>query len=165
MGDDICYFFPATFWFFILPDIIIPLTIAHLIAYYVVTLLLFRNKIEKSVREYIIKNKINAYPRSYSGHFGFLTYFGLPVWIASLVVHMFFIPFYTTLPNDVPEMFWEPLMAAYVILSVVSLNLPYVITMFLVAYVIGGLIFCNEKIFRCFFYYMRGISSNNKDYQ
>ncbi|MCL0043872.1 hypothetical protein M1M96_02165 [Peptococcaceae bacterium] len=119
MGDDICYFFPATFWFFILPDIIIPLTIAHLIAYYVVTLLLFRNKIEESVREYIIKNKINAYPRSYSGHFGFLTYFGLPVWIASLVVHMFFIPFYTTLPNDVPEMFWEPLMAAYVILSLV----------------------------------------------
>ena len=109
----------------------------------------FKRKLNKqrSVREYIIKNKINAYSRSYSGHFGFFIYFGLLVWIASYIVFSFlFILLYTTLPNDVPKMFWEPLVVAYVILSVVSLNLPYVITIFLIAYVIEGLIFCNEKL-------------------
>lgn len=148
LGMILVVFFPATFWFIALPEVI-TIIIGHLIAYYIVTVLLFKNKIKIRLNNYAIKNKIKGCIRPYGGHFGFFALFGLPAYVVQGLLSLFGLisryGFCSDFTSNVSAVYWEPFILLYTVLSLIYLNISTMIIMFFIAYIIAALVLSNPE--------------------
>lgn len=141
----VAVFPPARFWFGTLP-FVISVAIAHLVAYYLVTALLFRNKIKDAIDNYAAKNKIKENLHFYSSHFGFFIFYGIPALFTLLMVALVVPGLQVRIDtSEVPEAYWEPFLLLYIILFLIYSNVPSITVAFFIAYLIAALMLSNPE--------------------
>ncbi|MCL0052021.1 hypothetical protein M1M92_00795 [Peptococcaceae bacterium] len=141
----VAVFPPAEFWFGTLP-FVISVAIAHLVAYYLVTALLFRNKIKDAIDNYAAKNKIKENLHFYSSHFGFFIFYGIPALFTLLMVALVVPGLQVRIDtSEVPEAYWEPFLLLYIILFLIYSNVPSITVAFFIAYLIAALMLSNPE--------------------